>query len=332
LPQVLVGVALSAGALAACGAQSEERDESSHETGGNSGASGSTSGASGSSSGTTAVTGGSSGNTGGASGSPQGGTGGSGRGGQAGSPAGRGGSNEGGESGTGGSSGGCPGDGTVVETRRYGQHARSSGFSGTDTQYGELYDVLCASVDDCIDPCTMRGGSNEMCEATTCQDSTFDYCLPPTVWRNLTALRAEGVDPEDGAVLTLVFNPYQDFLLVDDFKLEVPSDAEIVGITVTIRRAGGSSMEAVDGAVRLMKGGIVGTSDRSVPTPWTGPAYVNVDYGGPTDLWGQTWTPADVNSANFGVALSALYTDTAGNGRAYVDIVYVTVHYRTTCN
>jgi hypothetical protein len=90
-------------------------------------------------------------------------------------------------------------------------------------------------------------------------------------------------------------------------------------------------MEAADGAVRLIKGGVTGEADRSLPTPWTGPEYANVDYGGPTDLWNETWTPADLNSADFGVALSAIYTDTAGNGRAYVDIVYVTVNYRAPC-
>jgi hypothetical protein len=246
-----------------------------------------------------------------------------------GSQGGSGGMDEGGAGASGGEPGGCTGSPVAAETRRYGQRARSSGWSGTDNAYSEMYDVPCASVDDCIDPCTMRGGTSEMCAATICVDSTSDYCLPPTVWRNLSALRSEGTAPEDGAVLTLVFDPYQDFLLVDDFKLEVPTDAEILGITVTVRRAGESLMEAVDGAVRLIKGGVVGASDRSVPTPWAGPEYVNADYGGPTDLWGQTWTAADVNAQNFGVALSAIYTETGGNGRAYVDIVYVTIHYQT---
>jgi hypothetical protein len=59
--------------------------------------------------------------------------------------------------------------------------------------------------------------------------------------------------------------------------------------------------------------------------------YENAVYGGPEDLWGETWTPADLNSEDFGVALNAIYTDTAGNGRAYVDIVYVTVNYATSC-
>jgi hypothetical protein len=119
--------------------------------------------------------------------------------------------------------------------------------------------------------------------------------------------------------------------LVDDFKLEVPEAAEITGISVTVRRAGGSPTEAADGAVRLIKGGVIGEADRSQAVPWGGPMFEDTVYGTSGDLWGETWTPADVNSEDFGVAISAIYTDTAGNGRAYIDIVYITVEYATSC-
>jgi hypothetical protein len=225
----------------------------------------------------------------------------------------------------------CSGDGARMTVTNYGQAGRSSGFSGTDAQYNEMYDLPCASVDDCLDPCATRGGTEEMCAASICVDSTSDYCLPATVWRNTMALRTEGTDYTDGAELVLVNDPYADFLLVTDFKFEIPESAEILGISATIRRAGGSSIEAGDGAVRLIKGGVMGDADRSRSAPWGGPMYENAVYGGPEDLWGETWTPADLNSEDFGVALNAIYTDTAGNGRAYVDIVYVTVNYATSC-
>jgi hypothetical protein len=232
------------------------------------------------------------------------------------------------EGGAAGTAGSCT---DPLSATRHGQRARSSGFSGTDAEYAELYEESCTVAADCVEPCTTRGGTESMCEASACIDSTTDYCLPATVWRNTAALRSEGTLPVDGAELVLVSDPYEDFLLVDDFKLEVPESADVTGITVTIRRAGGSPAEAADGAVRLVKGGVVGDSDRALATPWPGPEYVDVDYGGPADSWGDTWTPVDVNSPDFGVALSALYTRTDGSGRAYVDIVYATVHYRTAC-
>jgi hypothetical protein len=225
----------------------------------------------------------------------------------------------------------CSGDGLDQSVTKYGQRGRSSGFSGTSAEYYEMFDVACASIDDCLEPCEMRGGTDDMCAATACQDSEPDYCYPPTVWMNTQAVRSEGTDITEAAELVLVNNPYADFLLVDDFKLEIPEGAEILGITATIRRAGGSPTEAVDGAVRLIKGGVIGEADRSQATPWGGPTFENVDYGGPEDLWGETWTAADLNAEDFGVALSAIYTDTGGNGRAYVDIVYVTVDYATSC-
>jgi hypothetical protein len=228
----------------------------------------------------------------------------------------------------------CEGYGGDDMERRHGQSAKSSGFSGTQEQYNELYEIApCATDDDCGGPCLERGGTEAMCAATYCMESTENYCLPATIWTNLQTLAAEGSDIyADGATLVLWSDPYRDFLLVDNFKLEVPAAATVLGITVTVRRAAGGPNEAVDAGVHIIKRGAMGSADRSSPTPWAeNMAFAEVDYGGPSDLWGETWTPADVNAPDFGVALSAAYTQSAGNGRAYVDIVYVTVHYTTVC-
>lgn len=238
-----------------------------------------------------------------------------------------------GETSTGGGAGdagaGCEVAAAEQSSRKYSHRAVSSGFSGTDADYGELYSLPCFSIDDCIAPCSDRGGTEAMCAASQCVDSIEDYCLPATIWSGLATLSAEGTDPyTDAAQLVLVNDPYLDQLLLDDFRFEIPENAEISGITVTVRRAGGGDNEAVDAAVRLIKNGTVGASDRSSPQPWSAPEFVNVDYGGPSDLWGQTWTAADVNAENFGVALAASYPQTGGNGRGYIDIVYATVHYR----
>lgn len=228
----------------------------------------------------------------------------------------------------------CVGEGGEGMERRHGQSAKSSGFAGTQEQYNELYDIEnCVDDDDCGEPCLERGGTEEMCAGTYCQESTTNYCLPATIWTNLQTLTAEGTDIySDGAQLVLWSDPYRDFLMVDNFKLEVPASATVLGITVTVRRAAGGPDEAVDAGVHIIKGGVMGSADRSSPTPWAGDmTFTEVDYGGPSDLWGETWTPADVNAPDFGVALSAAYTQSAGNGRAYVDIVYIAVHYTTIC-
>jgi hypothetical protein len=344
---------LGAGLVMACsGSSSDDDDDAVAGKSGNAGSGGSAArgGSAGSSRGGSggssasagaAVSGGAAGSSGGTAGQgAASGSGSAGRGGSAGSGGGTGGhGGQGGNAGAAGTTssagdGGQSGAGCVPtdgdqSSRKYSHRAASSGFSGSDADYGELYDLPCFSVDDCIAPCSERGGTEAMCAASQCIDSIDDYCLPATIWSGLGALSAEGTDPySDAAQLVLVNDPYLDQLLLDDFRFEIPEDAEIRGITVTVRRAGGGPNEAVDAAVRLIKGGTIGMADRSSPEPWSAPDFVNVDYGGPNDLWGQTWTAADFNAENFGVALAASYPQTGGNGRGYVDIVYATVHYR----
>ena len=45
------------------------------------------------------------------------------------------------------------------------------------------------------------------------------------------------------------------------------------------------------------------------------------------DPWGTTWTPADINASNFGVALSA---NSVNNRTAYVDYMQISVTYTVT--
>ena len=276
----------------------------------------------------------------------RGGTGGSGE------QAGRGGAQQGGGAGTGGSAGtgvsaGSGGDSSepggaggeagasssctlVTTTKKHALHARSAGFSGTESQYDEIYNLDCQVTPDCQSACADRGGTTDMCNDTICELSSPNYCLPTPIWLGLNALDAEGTEPSvDGAEIVLWSYPYHDPLLADQFKLEVPNGADVTGITATIRRAAGGDDEAVDSSVHLIKHGVVGTADRALAAPWSAPDFVDADYGGPSDLWGDTWTAADLNADDFGVALTVAYPQSAGSGRGYVDIVYVTVTYRT---
>jgi hypothetical protein len=219
--------------------------------------------------------------------------------------------------------------GATGEATGHGARARSSGFTGTSEQYSSLYSLPCETDLDCATPCLAAGGTGEMCAGNYCRISDPNYCLPATIWTNLATVSSEGTDAlGDGAQLVTWNDPYKDYLLVDQFGLDVPDGARIAGIEVTVRRAGGGPNEAADGGIHLLKDGVMGTADRSLSDPWTGPELVNAEYGGPTDLWQESFTAADVNADGFGVAVNAIYPEPAGNGRAYVDIVYVTVHYR----
>jgi len=91
-------------------------------------------------------------------------------------------------------------------------------------------------------------------------------------------------------------------------------------IAFTLQRA-----REFDHAVMLMKAGTIGGSNLASATAWpTTEGYAT--YGGATQLWGQTWLPADVQASNFGAAISARVQ----NGTARVDHMRVTVYYYST--
>lgn len=61
---------------------------------------------------------------------------------------------------------------------------------------------------------------------------------------------------------------------------------------------------------------------------WTWTSLTYTTYGSSSDLWGGSWTPADVRSAGFGNLIRCSYTYTAYNaGTAYVDSCQITVYY-----
>lgn len=75
----------------------------------------------------------------------------------------------------------------------------------------------------------------------------------------------------------------------------------------------------VDDEIKIVKSdGSIGTTNKSAGASWpTSDAYST--YGGPSDLWGETWTAEDINNANFGCVLSAI----DGNIGAAIDMNYL---------
>jgi len=235
------------------------------------------------------------------------------------------------EGGAGGDGGGACDPHAVLATRpTNARHATSSGYHGTDDDYLALFEIACEAPSDCAKSCTGAGGSQTMCAAAEClaNGAAGNQCVPAPVWDNLNTIASEDASLDDMCQIVLVNTAYRDTLRVDQFGLSMPSDAVIRGITVEVRHAGDDSVS--DDSVRILKGGQVGRAEHAQPAPWSTDATW-VSYGGPIDLWGEEWTPADLNDAGFGVALSAAYSKNVGNTFAYVDEVRVTVSYQRTC-
>ncbi len=210
--------------------------------------------------------------------------------------------------------------------------SRGMGFTGTDDDYSSLYYVLCTTVDDCAVACAEVGGSEAMCAASECTDN-FDGmkdCLPATAWRRVNGASSESGSTIEAAELTVVYQEYSDFLAVEGFGFSVPDDAVIDGIEVEFLRAAGSPDLVTDHEIVLLRDGERSGMPLALEPAW-GTELEWVKYGSATNLWGEDWTPRDVNATGFGAAISTDYLATAGNARAYVDHARITVHYRVAC-
>ena len=119
------------------------------------------------------------------------------------------------------------------------------------------------------------------------------------------------------------------YLKATNFGLSVPTDATIDGILVDVeKRSDADGNDTVsDAAARIVKGGTIGTTDKSKAGNWgTSNDYI-VTYGSPIEKWGLTWTPSDINASNFGFAIAA--TVGTPGGAPDVDMIRVNVHYTT---
>lgn len=116
------------------------------------------------------------------------------------------------------------------------------------------------------------------------------------------------------------------YLQTTNYGFSIPSNAVINGITVTIGRYGtvGGGQDVRDNVVSLVKAGVITGSNYAVTgTDWIDTESV-LSYGDAANLWGTSWTPADINASNFGVALAVNSTK---NRTAYVDYIQLTVSY-----
>ncbi|MDM7999383.1 MAG: hypothetical protein QUS33_05115, partial [Dehalococcoidia bacterium] len=150
---------------------------------------------------------------------------------------------------------------------------------------------------------------------------------PGTVaWTNPGYITA---DDTNYATAVLTPNATSEYLQATNYGFAIPSDQVVTGIQVSIMRRSSSNIfgDSVDDAdLYLLKAGAIVGTDHAVAADW--PTTMTVaNYGATDDLWGTTWTPADINDPNFGVALSVLNESGFANRTASVDYIQVTVSY-----
>lgn len=128
------------------------------------------------------------------------------------------------------------------------------------------------------------------------------------------------------------------YLKVTNFGFAIPTGATINGIKAEVDKYSTlfvlGSDDFKDFQVRAVKGGTIGSTDRADATSWaTTDTNTYTTYGGSSDLWGDTWTPADINSSGFGFAISARNTcsicSVGISDDVFIDHIRMTIYYTT---
>lgn len=129
----------------------------------------------------------------------------------------------------------------------------------------------------------------------------------------------------------LSLNGISHYLIASNFGFAIPGTSIINGIVVEILRQEDDNFDNIyDNAVRIVKAGSISTTDKSSLTEWRTNETSYVSYGSSTNLWGETFTPAQINASTFGVALSAKSVNGLLFTEAQVDHIRITVYYTDT--
>lgn len=113
----------------------------------------------------------------------------------------------------------------------------------------------------------------------------------------------------------------------DTFGFSIPSTATIVGIEPTLERWAVSVPNVETARIRIVKGGSIGSTElKTTSGGWsTSPEWETV--GGPSNLCGTTWTPANINATGFGVALAGKTAPLTAGGDCNFGDCDITVYY-----
>jgi len=119
------------------------------------------------------------------------------------------------------------------------------------------------------------------------------------------------------------------YLVAKGFGFSIPNTAVIKGIEVTVEKKSNQPNRLTDLEVNLVKDGTTPAAQNKAD----GAAWPTTDtittYGGPNDLWQTTWTPAEINNLNFGVAFAAKSIIASSPPIGSVDNIKVNVYYNT---
>lgn len=141
-----------------------------------------------------------------------------------------------------------------------------------------------------------------------------DWATPTNIYTSNNAYAEIDIPPEG----------LSDWLRATTFGFSIPAGSTINGIEARFEKRAENSLIR-DWDTKIVKAGSEQGDDKGQAGWPTTDTYVV--YGGAADLWGLTWTPAEINASNFGVSISARSYSPTTTYYALVDHVQIKVYY-----
>lgn len=122
------------------------------------------------------------------------------------------------------------------------------------------------------------------------------------------------------------------YIVAYNFGFDVPPNAVIDGITVDVVAIPSANGAIRDCTIVLRRDALNNTygTNHATSNPWSASQPLHT-YGGPTDLWGITWIPDDVNQSDFGVYIK-VYNHGSADRTVDVDAIAITINYSIGMN
>jgi hypothetical protein len=118
------------------------------------------------------------------------------------------------------------------------------------------------------------------------------------------------------------------YLKATGFGFSIPSGATINGILAEVKVKGADGLSR-DNSIRLVQGGVISGTDLSAGVSVT-TTLAYRSFGGPSNLWGLSWTNTDINSSTFGFCYGAARGSAESASTMSVDAMRLTITYTTT--
>lgn len=144
-----------------------------------------------------------------------------------------------------------------------------------------------------------------------------------TPWTNPGNIASSGLT----ATCLIPASGLSDKLEATSFGFAIPAGAIINGIQASVNRKASVASQVMDNGIFLLKTNTTPVgSDHSVGGTWPTSSTAQ-GYGTTADLWGTTWTSAEVNASTFGLSITAANNDVSSRTATVTAFVTITVTY-----